>query len=67
MSESTQAEHNHLERISLLSTSLAPGVEHLTAVVKVTQVGLGGAHRPEILKHVTQLSTDRQSQYCHPL
>jgi len=44
-----EAEHNHLERISLLSAGLAPVVEHVAAVVEVTQVGLGGAHRPEIL------------------
>jgi hypothetical protein len=35
----------------LLAASLAPGVEHVAEVVKVAQVGLGGAHDPEILKH----------------
>jgi hypothetical protein len=37
---------------------LAPVVEHVTTVVKVKQVGLGGAHQPEIFKHVAQFSTD---------
>jgi len=41
-----QAEDDHLERIPLLSASLAPGVEHVAEVVKVVQVGLGGAHGP---------------------
>jgi hypothetical protein len=36
-----EAEHNHLERISLPSAGLAPGVEHVAAVVKATQMGLG--------------------------
>ena len=31
---------DHRESISLLSAGLAPGVEYLTAVVEVTQVGL---------------------------
>jgi hypothetical protein len=35
----------------------ASGVEHVAAVAEVTQVGLGGAYGPEILKHVTQFST----------
>jgi hypothetical protein len=52
-----ESEHDNLERISFLSTGLAPGVEYLTAVVEVTQVGLGGAHRSEILKHVAKFST----------
>jgi len=36
--------------ISLLSAGLAPGVENanVAAIVEVTQVGLVGAHRPEI-------------------
>ena len=39
-----EAEHNHLERISLLSAYLASGVEHVAAIVEVKpQVGLGGA------------------------
>ncbi len=53
-----QAEYDHLERISLLSTGLTPGVENVAEVVEVSQVGLGGAHRPEILKHVAQFSTN---------
>jgi hypothetical protein len=43
-----EAEHDHLEGISLLSASLAPGVENVAAIVQVPQVGLGGAHRPDI-------------------
>jgi hypothetical protein len=42
----------------LLSASLAPGVEHVAEVVKVAQVGLGGAHDPKILKHVAELFTN---------
>jgi len=53
-----QAEGDHLERIPLLSASLAPGVEHVAEVVKVAQVGLGGAHGPKILKHVAELFTN---------
>jgi hypothetical protein len=53
-----QAEHDHVERISLLSAGLAPDVEHLTAVVEVTHVGVGGAYGPEILKHVAYFSTN---------
>jgi len=53
-----EAEHDHLERISLLSAGLTPGVENVAAIVEVTQEGLGGAHRPEILKHVAQFSTN---------
>ena len=53
-----ETEYDHLEGISLLSAGLAPGVEHVTAVVEVPQVGLVGAHRPEILKHVAQFSTN---------
>ena len=49
---------DHLERISLLSDGLAPAVENVAAIVEVTQEGLGGAHRPEILKHVAQFSTN---------
>ncbi len=36
----------------------APGVEHVAVVVKVAQVGLGGAHGPKILKHVAELFTN---------
>jgi hypothetical protein len=35
-----EAEDYHLEGISLLAASLAPGVEHVAEVVKVAQVGL---------------------------
>jgi hypothetical protein len=44
--------HDHLEGVSLLSAGLTPGVEHVAAIVKVEQVGLGGLHGPEILKHL---------------
>ena len=47
-----------LERISLLATTLAPGVKDVPEVVEVSQVGFGGAHDPEILQHVSQLSTN---------
>ncbi len=53
-----ETEDYHLEGISLLAASLAPGVEHVAEVVKVTQVGLGGAHGSEILKHVAELFTN---------
>jgi hypothetical protein len=53
-----ETEGDHLEGISLLSASLAPGVEHVAEVVKVVQVGLGSAHGLEILKHVAELSTN---------
>ena len=53
-----EAEHDHLEGISLLSAGIAPGVENVAAIVQVPQVGLGGVHRPEILKHVAQFSTN---------
>jgi hypothetical protein len=55
-----ETKHDHLEGVSLLSAGLTPGVEHVAAIVEVTQVGLGVAHRPEILKHlkhVAQFST----------
>jgi hypothetical protein len=52
-----ETKHDHLEGVSLLSAGLTPGVEHVAAIVEVTQVGLGGAHDPEILKHVAQFST----------
>ena len=42
----------------VLSASLAPGVEHVAEVVKVAQVGFGGAHGPKILKHVAELFTN---------
>ncbi len=51
-----ETEYDHLEGMSLLSAGLTPGVEHVTAVVEVPKVGLSGAHRPEILKHVAQFS-----------
>ena len=60
-----QAEHDHLERISLLATSLAPRVEDVPEVVEVSQVGFGGAHGPEILKHVAQLSTNSLNIVTH--
>ena len=44
--------------IALLAASLAPGVEHVAAVVEVAQVRLGGTHRFEILEHVPQVHTD---------
>ena len=44
------AEHDHRERISLMSAILASGVEHVAAVVEVTQVGLGVII---ILEHVS--------------
>ena len=53
-----ETEDYHLEGISLLAASLAPGVEHVAEVVKVAQVGLGGAHGPKILKHVAELFTN---------
>jgi hypothetical protein len=53
-----ETEHYHLERISLLSASLAPGVQHVAEVVKVAQVAFGGAHGPKILKHVAELFTN---------
>ena len=53
-----ETEGYHLEGISLLAASLAPGVEHVAEVVKVAQVGLGGAHGPEILKHVAYFPTN---------
>ncbi len=37
-----RSEHDHLEKISLRSAGLA--VEHVAAIVEVTQVGIGGAH-----------------------
>jgi hypothetical protein len=46
-----EIKHDHLEGVSLLSAGLTPGVEHVAAIVEVTQVGLGDAHGPEILKH----------------
>ena len=52
-----ETEHDHLEGISLLSGGLTPGVEHVTAVVEIPQVGLSGAHRPEILEDLAQFST----------
>ena len=51
----SEAKDKHLERVSLLSASLAPGVKHVPAKVEVTQVGLGGAHCFEVFKHRTQL------------
>ena len=42
----------------MLSAGLTPGVEHDAVVVELSQVGLGGAHRPEILKHVAQFSAN---------
>ena len=50
-----QAERDHLEGVLLLSASLAPGVEHVPAKVEVAQVGLGGAYRFEVFKHIEQL------------
>ena len=50
-----QAERDHLEGVPLLSAGLAPGVEHVPAKVEVAQVGLGGAHRFEVFKHIAQL------------
>jgi hypothetical protein len=50
-----EAKDNHLEGVSLLSAGLAPGVKYVPAKVEVTQVGLGGAHCFEVLKHSTQI------------
>jgi hypothetical protein len=33
-----ETKHDHLEGVSLLSASLTPGVEHVAAIVEVTQV-----------------------------
>jgi hypothetical protein len=52
-----ETKHDHLKGVSLLSAGLTPGVEQVAEIVEVTQVGLGGAHDPEILKHVAQFST----------
>ncbi len=54
-----EAKDNHLEGVSLLSASLAPGVKYVPAKVEVTQVGLGGAHCFEVFKHSTQLFANR--------
>jgi saccharopine dehydrogenase-like NADP-dependent oxidoreductase len=51
-----ETEYDDLERIALLSAGLAPGIEHVAAIVEVKEVGLGGAHRLEILEHVPQFS-----------
>jgi hypothetical protein len=53
-----ETEGYHLEGISLLAASLAPGVKHVADVVKVAQVCLGSAHGLEILKHVAELFTN---------
>ena len=53
-----EAKHDHLEGFSLLSAGLTPGVENVAAIVQVMQVGLGCAHRPEILKHFAQFSAN---------
>jgi hypothetical protein len=53
-----EAKDYHLEGVSLLSASLAPGVKHVPAKVEVTQVGLGGAYCFELFKHITQLFTN---------
>ena len=50
-----EAKDDHLERVSLVSASLAPVVKHVPAKVELTQVGLGGAHCFEVFKHLTQL------------
>ncbi len=38
-----EAKQDHLEGVSLLSASLAPGGQYVPAKVEVTQVGLGDA------------------------
>jgi hypothetical protein len=50
-----EAKDNHLEGVSLLSSSLAPVVKYVPAKVEVTQVGLGGVYCFEVFKHSTQL------------
>ncbi len=50
-----EAKDDHLEGVSLLSSSLAPGVKYVPAKVEVTQVGLGGTHCFEVFKHSTQI------------
>ena len=41
-----------------MSAGLAPGIEHVAAIVEVKEVGLGGAHRLEMLEHLPQFSTN---------
>ena len=57
-----EAEHDHLERISLLSAGLMPDVEDVAAIDSNSPSTKGGtwcgAHRPEILKHVAQFSAN---------
>ena len=36
-----ETKHDHLEGVSLLSAGLTTAVEHVAAIVEVTQVGLG--------------------------
>jgi hypothetical protein len=43
-----EAKGDHLERISLLSTGLAPSVKYVSAKVEVPQVGLSGAQGLEV-------------------
>ena len=40
-----EAKDDNLERVSLLSVGLAPGVKYVPAKVEVTQVRFGGAQR----------------------
>jgi hypothetical protein len=49
----------------LPSAGLTPGVEDVVAIVEILQVGVGGAHHPEILTCCAVLH--KQSRYCHPL
>ena len=45
-----EAKDDHLEGVSLLSASLAPGVKHVPAKVEVTQVRFGGAQGLEVVQ-----------------
>jgi len=54
----SETEDYHLEGISLLAASLAPGVKHVAKIVEVAQVCLGSAHGLEILKRVAELFTN---------
>jgi hypothetical protein len=61
-----EAEHDHLERISLLSAGLTPGVENVATTVEVTHVGLGGAHRPARGWKGQNISNNEYSVLCRP-
>ena len=60
-----ETEGYHIEGISLLATSLDPGVKHVAEVVQVAQVCLGIAHGLEILKHVAELFTNSLNIVTH--